>query len=87
MLYTAQNSLSYADYYDVSDSWGINIADPYCTDNYTNCLNMAANCCQNDSVLTSDCCATCKVIDSTATCISQYGTPANGYSFVYSDDW
>jgi hypothetical protein len=76
MLYAAQNGLSYAEYSEVSTGWGLNVHDPYCTDRYSNCLDIAANCCGeqftngwNGNRAREDCCASCTVYDSTDNCI------------------
>lgn len=86
MLYVAQNGLSYANYSAISGGWGMMIHDPYCVDSYSNCLDMASDCCGGNNDLLDWCCATCAVVDSTQDCIDQYGMPANGFQDVYADN-
>lgn len=47
---------------------------------------MAKGCCTNADMKVY-CCASCRVIDSTQHCIDLNGIPANGFDFVYSDDY
>jgi hypothetical protein len=41
MLYAAQNGLSYREYTEISNGWGLNVHNPECIDFYTNCLDLA----------------------------------------------
>lgn len=93
MLYAAQNGLSYAEYSEVSTGWGLNVHDPFCTDRYSNCLDIAANCCGeqftngwNGNRAREDCCASCTVYDSTDNCIQVNGRFYNDDGHVYNID-
>lgn len=67
MLYAAQNGLSFEDYDALSNSWGANSFDPNCTDQYSNCGDIAKDCC-GETEMSSYCCASCMVFDNTDHC-------------------
>jgi hypothetical protein len=45
MLYAAQNGLSFEEYNAISGGWGANAFNPNCMDQYSNCVDIASNCC------------------------------------------
>ena len=67
MLYAAQNGLSFEEYNAISGGWGANAFNPDCMDQYTNCVDIASNCC-GDTDMSVYCCASCMIYDSTSLC-------------------
>jgi hypothetical protein len=82
MLYAAQNGLSYEQYNELSGGWGANAFDPNCVDQYSNCGDIASNCCGNTDK-SSYCCASCMVYDATATCLDRNYPYRPGHGLVF----
>jgi len=85
MLYAAQNGLSFEDYNALSGGWGANAFDPDCMDDYSNCQEMAENCCGN-TTLTTQCCASCMIYDSTDECKTKNYPYRPGHGMVFDPD-
>ena len=85
MLYAAQNGLSFEDYNALSGGWGANAFDPDCMDSYHNCPDMAENCCGN-TTLTTQCCASCMIYDSTDECKTKNYPYRPGHGMVFDPD-
>lgn len=85
MLYAAQNGLSYEDYNALSGGWGANAFDANCMDSYSNCGDLASDCCGNTSTSTS-CCASCMIYDSTSYCKEKNYPYVPGHGMVFDPE-
>lgn len=67
MLYAAQNGLDFEDYTQFTDAWGAHVHSTECVDGYSNCPDIAKDCCAgrtfNGQTFRELCCASCKVMD------------------------
>jgi hypothetical protein len=85
MLYAAQNGLSFDEYNALNGGWGANAFDPNCIDKYTNCPDIAKDCCGNTDVPTY-CCASCMIFDSTDKCMTLNAPYVPGHDMVFDPE-